>query len=802
MITEENLEKILEKVIEKEEITTKKLNEFGFTSKDIKELVDLDFLERVKRGYYILKGSNRLLFYGKKLLSEQQYDKANKCFEICHEMDPNNLGAVFQLFLRSIQKKEYDKVFTYYDKLLETDNPYYKQDMNYYLFLLDKITDIKEKYKEVLKYLRFEDIRVLNEDKRYEDTHLQNKIRSMVLQEKYIYAIRTINDKIDKLQKKSVQDVIERTLLFQANNEVNRKREKMNELLKEKNYKEFIEKMEEKNEKKGLNRYEEYLLILAKKYREIERTKKIPKRKYMEVYNLEHAIETNNFTVAMDINQKNLEKKNISPATNEIGDILNDIIALIHSYEEDNNSIKEDNKLTRDESTNVEEKIEVPKQKSTMTDIITSLLKKDMDNGINHINNYLTSMKKQDYFPIISDLLKVSIYEKDSSYRKALIPLTLISNNNYTYDVTDYLKEFYQALANNNISIAEVYLDILEKGNEISDKKIDTKELKQVLDNLKGIEHESLKKIRVEQEEKKERIPEKKLIVEKDKKEKDKQFLLKKQEELKENKGILLLKYMSDENINDLMEEVKNFPKLRALIVDENGKKRIALRYKETERKPYTVREKLENAGSNYREKKFTNSLENYLQALEIIEEPKARLMYDIARCYLMKGNIDKAIEYLTVAVSLARKEQDIISEQNYYSFLLRLKGDIKEEDAKPNFSRDSKDYQEEKEYDLTKFNQINTFILENNLDILTAGEKLNLSEEEINQLLLIYAREFYRINEYEKGDLLLRTLEKRKGKTKEFTKEMEEVKKNKKFYQNRALENPINISPSIKLKR
>ena len=798
MIIEENLEKILEEVIEGEELTTKKLNEFGFTSRDIKDLLNLDFIERIKRGYYKLKGSNRLLFYGKKLLSEQEFEKATKCFEICHEIDPNNLGAVFQLFLRSIQKREYNKTFTYYEKLLETNNPYYKQDMNYYLYLLERITDIPEKYKEVVKYLAFKDIKVLEEDRRYEDPFLQNKIRSFAFREKYLYALKEENNKIEKLQKKSVQDILERTLLFQANNEAIRKRKEVNDLLKDKKYEEFIEKIEEKKETKGLNRYEEYLWMLAKKFREIEKTKKIPKKRYMEVYSLEQAIDTNNFLVAKEINLKELEKKNMPQQKNEIDELLNDIIALIQSYEEEKEIIEEDKKSTNTEIAK-KEKIEELKKESTMTDIMTSLLKKDIDNGMNHIDNYLTSMNKKKYFPLISDLLKVSVYEKDSSYIKPLTTLTLISNDNYTYDVSNYLKEFYQALSNRELTVARIYIDIIEKGNEISNQKIDTKELKQVLENLTETKQESIKEEKIESG-----IP-KKTIVEDDRNqsEKDKDFLLKKQEELKENKGIILLRTMSEDRINDLLKEVKNLPEMRTIVVEENGKKRLALRYKETEEKSYTIKEKLENAGKNYREKKFTSSLENYLQALEIIEEPKARLFYDIARCYLMKRNINKAIEYLTVAVILAKKEKNEVNEQNYYSFLLRLKGEIKEEDSKPNFSENNIDYLgKEKEYDVERLNQINSFIIENNLDVVTAGEKLNLREEEVNELLLIYAREFYRRNEFERGDLFLRTLEKRKGKTKELTKLMEEVQKNKKFYQNRTLENPIDLLPAIKPKR
>ena len=120
MINEENLNKLYEGIINGNELTIKELNDYGFNSKDIAE-----------------------------------YDKATECFNKCYELDPTHSGTCFQLFLRSITKKDYESAFKYFEVLSDTENPYYSADSNFYLYLLSIITDIPDKHKEYARYLKF-----------------------------------------------------------------------------------------------------------------------------------------------------------------------------------------------------------------------------------------------------------------------------------------------------------------------------------------------------------------------------------------------------------------------------------------------------------------------------------------------------------------------------------------------------------------------------------------------------------------------------------------------------------------------
>ena len=56
MITNEKIENLYSKVVSGEELTTKLLNNCGFNSKDINNLLDKNLISRIKRGYYDYKG--------------------------------------------------------------------------------------------------------------------------------------------------------------------------------------------------------------------------------------------------------------------------------------------------------------------------------------------------------------------------------------------------------------------------------------------------------------------------------------------------------------------------------------------------------------------------------------------------------------------------------------------------------------------------------------------------------------------------------------------------------------------------
>lgn len=119
MINKDDLIKIYDLILEDKELTTKELNNIGFNSNDLTNLVKGGILLRVEIGVYKLKSVVDLFNYGKKLMSDKENKKANICFEKCFMLDPTHLESCFRVFLNSICHKNYERAFLCLDTLLE-----------------------------------------------------------------------------------------------------------------------------------------------------------------------------------------------------------------------------------------------------------------------------------------------------------------------------------------------------------------------------------------------------------------------------------------------------------------------------------------------------------------------------------------------------------------------------------------------------------------------------------------------------------------------------------------------------------
>ena len=100
--------------------------------------------------------------------------------------------------------------FNYFDIIWNTDNQNFKHDNNYYLFLLSLVTDdIPDKYKEVLKTMRLEDILIESDDERFSDVSQENERRTYAYNSSYAKALWSYHDS------KLFSDLIIKKLLFQ-----------------------------------------------------------------------------------------------------------------------------------------------------------------------------------------------------------------------------------------------------------------------------------------------------------------------------------------------------------------------------------------------------------------------------------------------------------------------------------------------------------------------------------------------------------------------------------------------------------
>lgn len=834
MINEENLNKLYNGVLEGTELTTKQLNGYGFNSRDLNKLIQEGSIERVKKGLYSFKSVDELFYYGKRLIAYKEYEKATLCFEKCFELDPTYLGACFQLFLRSVQEKNYPRAFELYESLSQSENEFYSIDTNYYLYLLSIITEVPEKQRECARHLKIEDIKIPFTDKRYKDIPLQNKVRIAVLQRKFPYALKQLNNLIAKHGNLTTQDIIARTLLFQAVDAEKMSKNTIVSLIKEKKYYEVVNHLLDKQDRHNLSISEEYILKLVKQVIEIQESSKVPERKVIQSENIFDAIDTNNYNIALRLSTEYNKKYNISNDENAINLLLNDICALI-------NNLSKPKQVEENKQTKTSNKTSQPV--TAFSSIISYLMKNELNNAFNSLRCYMESIGKTDFEFLIIDLIKISLLEKDIAFTKPMNALILIGKENYSFDISNYIQEFYITLSQNKFEEARIYLDIISKASKLGQDCIITDGLYQILessekilnykrDNLvlapveKAIEDSKTQKVisnsmvdlsyskpRVEDTPIQEQLimtieePTPEIVsnvkgsqneITEEKRNSEKEFVAKKYRELVERKGIILLRPMDDARIDRIFDMVDEYPDMVAFVIGNGNQQQVVLRYKPVI-EGFVETKNLFNFGNQaYKVGNYDECIEAYQQLLQFFNEPRATIYSELGLAYMKKQNIPLAIDYLTIATELAKKEN---VDLDFSDLILVLKGEIKKSERKPNFKMSQKDFNYNDVnnfYGIDNFEEINSYIVDSGLDVESACQQMSMIPEQIDIIKLIYAREFYIQGNFEKGDLFLKSVEKSKNKTKVTNQLFDEIRKNKRFYQNRQLEEPRPVVLSL----
>lgn len=846
MINEENLNQMYNGLIDEKELTTKELNSYGFNSKDLTDLINDRVLERVKRGYYSFLSIDDLFYYGKQLIASKEYDKATACFKKCYKLNPNHLGACFQLFLRSIQSKNYEEAFTYFEHFYDSDNEYYNNDSNFYLYLLSMITEIPEQHREYAKYLKLEDIRVDFNDKRFNDPYSQTRVRISALNQKFTLASKKLNELIKQHGRLSVQDIITRTLLSQAIEVQNELKNNIANLAMEKDYKKIISHLEKVQEQHHLSAADECILFLAREVSKLEETGIIPKKEVISTNKLFEAINGKNFELALSLSKDYIKRNNINPSDNAMFMLLKDITELIKTKTNKveakqvvTSPVKEAEPVNNINTTTPQTNASPMTSNITFATVVGYLMQQDFDNSFRALRGYLNSINKSEYEFLIIDLIKISLIEQDVAFSKPMIALTYVSRENFTFDISEYIKNFYETLAQNRFTEARIYLDIISKSNILGQNCVLTDGLEQVLNttekmlnykrnnetldrvdaSIKDVEHESVNFVPVQQQiieptvqypisdtpiyideeivdTPSEKIIEASEVIETTKKTEiakptsvdydDSEFINSKLYELYE-KGIVLLKPMDSNRRKGIHNIVKDIPDVTSFSIGSDSNRQIVLRFK-----PFMV-EYLDfsataKEGNNaYNNGQYDDCIESYRKLLEF-GKPKAWVYAKLGLAYMKKFDKDTAIDYLTIATALSKEEQN---DFDFTELIASLKGLINPEDKKPrikmtidNFGNDTENY-----YGIENINEF-AELISSGINIDDACATLGLNDEQKAIATLILARESYAQENYTMGDQYLKKVERSKNKTKFVTSLFEEVRKNKRFYRNRVDKN------------
>jgi len=390
--------------------------------------------------------------------------------------------------------------------------------------------------------------------------------------------------------------------------------------------------------------------------------------------------------------------------------------------------------------------------------LLQYLEEKDIDNFKLNLKLYLTLTNNIKYEKLLNDLLNIDIIINNDF---ELIKQTLDSlhNNEFKLKRTNFVKNYFKMLNENLFDKASLYLEVIGDLEDIKE------------------EHHLYKKLKIILNEKKDEIDHDEVY--ESYKYSGLDFLDESISELRKERGIVLLKEMNYKERQYIHNLIKKIPDVISFSIGNSTEKRIVLCYVSKTYQPELIRELLGKSKKAYLEKNTFETIELCKDILDL-GCGYALVFARIGISYLRENNKEEALKYLEVANDLAIKDK---LKNNYSLILENIRGN------KKTISKLNEDNFNdiEENYGIKNLNNILYLIYEKKYNLEEVCLEYGLSEPEINIVRLICAKEeFINLND-NKGNKLLKQVEKSKEKNKKVLELFKEVLKNKKFYKNRT---------------
>lgn len=716
MIDEKYLNRLYEGFIDSQILSTKQLKEYGFHAYDLTKLLNDDVIVREKRGYYSLTSADCLFDYGKKLLVRKEYDRADVCFKRCYELNPNHFETCFQLFFKSIKAANYEESFQYFDILYQLHGTYCQNDYNYYLYLLNCVTEIPEKYRKCIQGIQFKDIKIPFESSYAGDIYQKNEIRLLALKQQFFLALQRYNNFVKQQDELATSDVMVRLLLNRARIEQQKRGRKLLQFIQQHQYDSTIEFLESYEKTHSLNLFDQSILSLTKDFVEIQSTGIIPE-KHSDSSNFFSAIRDKDYEFAWKVSSEYVQRFKKHTSHNEaIHLLLKEIMLAKDKLSSEN---LEPNSVDNKDSVAMESISDVTFYSDAFKKIVHYLLTQD--------------------FQTIQDCL--DYIDKDNTIEKG----STSSNMN------DYTK--YPSISKKVTSIES---DVLSENQILPVKQ--------------------------------------KSVVSEDNEEKqlydrDIEFINQRIDELCE-KGILLLQPMSLEREKRIHEIVRKISDIQSFSIGEGNSKRVILRFS-----PYLssvdVKTWTKEGNAAYKNGDYDLCIENFKKLLAY-REPPASVYARLGLSYMKKNQRDIAVDYLTVANELNKNSNSSI---DFSDLIAHLKGMIPAIDKKPFFKMDVSEFDNDIDnyYGIDAIPQISE-MLALGLSFDEACANLSVHANEKNIAALVFARECFVQEKYSLGEQYLKKVEQNKEKSPFIISLIEEIRRNRRFYRYRNLEEHKNL--------
>lgn len=907
MTREEKLIKLYDEIINSNVLTTKVLKNYGFSSHELTNFVASGILVRVKRGVYSFCDINRLYKYGKSIITTNP-EKAVLCFEKCLELDSKSCDSAFQLFIWNIKKKNYEKALEYFDILYLNGKKENRHDYNLYLFLINVIVDIPDKYKEIVSNLTMKDIIVTPDDKRCKNILLANAIREKIFCNDFEYAKNLLGVLVNKNQEKNSLNYTIMTLLtrvisvskYKKNLQIIASKNMTLELINNKNYTRIVEKLKEKAKSTKLSLKETYILTLANDIINIQESNIVPAKENIPTVNLFKAIDFKNYELALKISKDYSEKRGIDKNKNELYLLLVDINELVKNeqqikttkidknfqiinlikmkkyeeithllnsmpsllirekyllslandvleikrtgiipckqeiatnilsdainakdyklalnltikYCESKNFKRENNylylilydinKLIEDLASKRENCIKTSNELSqmdsttesksviTITDIFSNLMAKKTTDAMNNLHEYLVQINEEKYEILLINLIKLSILEEDIGYTRPMLVLSYLNKGKYHFDFSSYLGYFYEAIAENKFEEAQIYLNIIASV-EKEKKLVDS--LQQILNKTMlndKTKVETLVEDKVEKpkdcqfsEQDKILTPKQSVTIKESDCDKEwlKKFLDPKIKKIIEKKDVMLLNVMDSEIISEIHKYIANIANVTSFTIGKLGNQQVVLKYQA----PYEqldLKKLGKEINKSFLDRDLSKNMKLNYCMLRHVKVPQPYVFAHLGLAYLKTENKKTAIQFLTIATKMDGSKFD------FSEIIFNLQENIPEEDRKTKVKISLDEFAQDRFYGIPNIEEIFNLIIEEGSDISSACTMFNLNAEQVTIVKLILAREYYMDNFDKKGDALIKEVEQSQNKTDLIISILEEVKRNKQIYKNKA---------------
>ncbi len=246
-------------------------------------------------------------------------------------------------------------------------------------------------------------------------------------------------------------------------------------------------------------------------------------------------------------------------------------------------------------------------------------------------------------------------------------------------------------------------------------------------------------------------------------------------------RGILLLRPMSLEREKRIHEIVSKISDIQSFSIGEGKLKQVVLRFC-----PYLfnidLKTWMDEGNAAYKNGDYDLCIKNFKNMLAS-GEPPAFVYAKIGLSYMKKHENDIAIDYLTVANELNKKSNSSI---DFSDLIAHLKGI----NQKPFFKMEMSEFDNDIDnyYGIDVIPQISKMLFLG-ISFEEACTNLEMNANEKNIATLIFARECFVQEKYSLGEEYLKKAEQEKEKSPFTISLIEEIRRNRRFYKYRNLE-------------